>query len=248
MSPEEKTENVPEKKLSGFEKALSENTVATSVIIGSLIVAGSIILAAFMLRGGVTTSGVAKTVPTVAAGGKTKVTDRVDQPSLGSPNAPVTIYEFADFQCPFCQNFYKNSFAALKTKYIDTGKVRFVFRHFPLSFHVNAQISAEAAECANRQGQFESYYNMLFAKGSGDGTGLDTASLKLYANQIGLNMTLFNKCLDNHETKAVVLADQTEGTKIGVNGTPTFYINGTQLVGAQPLTAFDQAIEDALKK
>jgi protein-disulfide isomerase len=227
-----------------------DNPVTLSILLGALIIGGSVLVGAFMIShpaGQGTVAGAAQNGAQTGTVG-VKVTDRPDQPSMGSASAPVTMYEFGDFQCPFCQSFTKNTLPELKTKYIDTGKVRLVFRHFPLSFHVNAQISAEAAECANRQGKFEAYHDILYTDGSGDGTGLDVVSLKKYAGKIGLNVTMFNQCLDNHETKVVVAADQTEGSKVGVNGTPTFYINGAQVVGAQPVATFEQAIDAALTK
>lgn len=180
---------------------------------------------------------------------------REDEPVLGKKDAPVTMVEFADFQCPYCKQFHDQNFAEIKSKYIDTGKVKLVFRHFPLPFHVNAQIAGQAAECANRQGKFWQYYEVLFDKGSGDGTGLTAADLKSYADSLGLNKgTLgfnkneFNKCLDSNATQDVVKNDETYGTSVGVSGTPTFYLNGKQIVGAQPLASFEQAIETALGK
>ena len=242
----------PEEKKDSNKGTIVDNPISFSVIIGALIVAVSVIVGAFILKGDFgsgTPSQVAQTGSGApVAGAQVKIADRSDEPVFGSKTAPVTIYEFGDFQCPFCKNFYQQSYNDIKTKYIDTGKVKFIFRHFPLTnIHVNAEISSEAAECANRQGQFEAYYNVLYTQGQADGTGLDSASLKKYASQIGLNTTQFNQCLDNHETQAVVAADTAEGTKAGVNGTPTFYINGTAIVGAQPVTVFEQAIDAALK-
>ena len=179
--------------------------------------------------------------------GPVSVVVRSDAPSLGSNDAKVVMYEFSDFQCPYCQRFFKDTFSAIKAKYVNTGKVRFVYRHFPLPFHVNAEIAAQAGECANRQGKFWEYHDILFAKGQPDGAGLDSASLKKYAKDIRLNTASFNSCLDNKETLEVVKKDQDNGTAAGVNGTPTFYLNGKQIVGAQPITAFEPAIEAALK-
>jgi protein-disulfide isomerase len=229
--------------------SLFDSPVSASIIIGALIVAGSVIVGAYMIKGAPVTGGTVAQQQGTAPTTGVKISDRADEPVIGSKSAPVTVYEFGDFQCPFCKQFYQQSYADIKTKYIDTGKIKLVFRHYPLSaIHVNAEISSEAAECANRQGQFEAYYNTLYTKGNGDGTGLDSASLKAYASQLGLNMTTFNQCLDNHETKAVVAADLAVGTSAGVSGTPTFYINGTQVVGAQPTAAFEAAIDSALGK
>jgi len=186
--------------------------------------------------------------------GPVTVPERKDAAVLGKANAKVTMVEFADFQCPFCQRFFNDSFGAIKSKYVDTGKVKVVFRNFPLPFHSNAQKAAEAAECAYRQGKFWEYHDLLYKNGQGDGTGLATVDLKKYADGLGLNKgTLgfgtnkFNTCLDSGAAAAVVAQDIKDGQSVGVNGTPTFFINGKQLVGAQPTAAFDQAIEEALK-
>ncbi len=252
------------------------NTVASSVMIAGILIAISVIAGAFIVtHGGV---GGSAAIPGQKAlpAQNIKLTDRADQPSIGNPNAPVTVYEFGDFQCPYCKQFFQQSFATLKSTYIDTGKIRLVFRQFPLTqIHVNAEISSEAAECASRQGQFEPYFETLYTKGQGDGTGLDVTSLKSYASAIGLNMTVFNQCLDNHETKAVVAADEALGSSIGIQGTPSFAIvknsdtnvdvttikqaeqsgqnvvmlsNGNVfLAGAQPTAAFEQALDSVLK-
>ena len=183
-----------------------------------------------------------------------QVPDRSDQPVIGKKDAKVTIVEFSDFQCPFCERFYKETYGQIKTKYVDTGKVKIVFRHFPLSFHQNAQKASEAAECANRQDKFSQYHDLLFQNSQSDGTGLNIADLKKYADQLGLNKgTLgfgknkFNDCLDKGETTQVVNKDLSDGTTVGVTGTPSFVINGKKIVGAQPYSVFETAIQEALK-
>lgn len=202
------------------------------------------------------TQGTAPTAPTVAPDDSkpVQVPDRADQPVIGKKDAKVTIVEFSDFQCPFCGRFYKESYGQIKSKYVDTGKAKIIFRHFPLSFHQNAQKSAEAAECANRQGKFLEYHDLLFNNSQSDGTGLNLPDLKKYADQLGLNKgTLgfgknrFNDCLDKGEAADVVSKDTAEGTASGVTGTPSFFINGKKVVGAQPYSVFETAIEAALK-
>ncbi len=232
----------PEEKKDIKKETIFDEPIALSVIVGAFIVAISVIVGAFIIK-----SPGSSGVPSQGSDKKVIVAARADAPVIGNKNAPVTMYEFGDFQCPFCQSFVKNTLPSIIQKYVDTGKVKIVFRHFPLSFHVNAQISAEAAECASRQGKFEAYHNMLYTKGTGDGTGLDMASLKSYAVQLGLNTTVFNSCVDNHEARDVVASDLAEGKKVGVDGTPSFYINGIQVVGAQPVAVFEQVIDEALK-
>jgi protein-disulfide isomerase len=184
-----------------------------------------------------------------------KVPDRADAPLIGNKNAKVTLYEFSDFQCPYCKKFFDETFGQIKTKYIDTGKVKLVFRNYPLPFHQNAQKAAEAGECANRQGKFREYHDLLFKNSQADGTGLAAADLKKYADSLGLNngtlgfgKNKFNTCLDNNEAADAVKKDMTDAGTIGVSGTPSFVINGNKIIGAQPFANFEQAIESALKK
>jgi protein-disulfide isomerase len=166
---------------------------------------------------------------------------------IGNPNAKVTVVEFGDYQCPFCKDFYQNSERQIVNDYVNTGKIKLAFRNFPLtSIHPFAENASEAAECAAKVGGNEAYWkyhDILYTNGSGDGTGLDPASLKQYAASLGLNAAAFNQCLDSHETAGIVQNDTAAGTAAGVQGTPTFYINGYQLVGALPYNNFKQAID-----
>jgi protein-disulfide isomerase len=174
-----------------------------------------------------------------------------DDPVLGDANAKVTIIEFSDFQCPFCKRFFDDTAGQIKTNYIDTGKVKLVYRDFPLSFHQNAEIAAEAANCALEQGKYWEYHDTLFTKGSGDGTGLDAQSLKQYAADLKLDTAKFNQCLDASKYKNEIQKDATDGSNAGVSGTPSFFIGSpqkgyVQLVGAQPYSVFKQAIDQEL--
>lgn len=167
----------------------------------------------------------------------------------------ATIVEFSDFQCPFCQQFFNETLPQIKSNYIDTGKAKLVYRYFPLPIHSNAQKAAEAAECANQQGKFWQYHDLLFKNAQSDGTGLDAASLKKYADSLGLNRGMlgffgknkFNTCLDNGQAAEAVNQDVKDGEAAGVSGTPSFVIDGKLIVGALPFAAFQQAIDDALK-
>ncbi len=213
------------------------------------ILIGSILISLSICWGNGGFGGVAlKTsdAPEPAAGQIIKIADRKDAPRVGSGKVEVVV--FSDFQCPFCQRFVNEAYKEIKTQYIDTNKIKFIFRHYPLGFHINAQKSGEASECANRQGRFWEYHDILFAKGKPDGAGLDNTSLKQYAKDMGLDTTKFNSCLDSSETAEIVKADFAEGQKAGVTGTPTFFINGSKLLGAQPFTNFQSVIEGELKK
>ncbi|MEK9181151.1 MAG: DsbA family protein [Patescibacteria group bacterium] len=181
--------------------------------------------------------------------GPINVTPRVSAMAQGSASAKVTITEFSDFQCPFCEQFFSGSYKQLKAKYVDTGKVRMVFRHLPLaSIHPYAQKAAEAAECAGNQGKFWQYHDLLFESAKTSSTALAVDSLKTYAKKLGLNQNQFNTCLDSGATAAVINQDKTDAAKAGISGTPTFVINGQKIVGAQSMAAFENIIEQELKK
>lgn len=227
----------------GIEK--KDLLVPASILVGAILVSLSICFGAMRLGGG---SIFAKSSVGKVAKDDTnlsKVAERKDAPREGK--GKLKIVEFADFQCPYCQSFYNQAYKQIKSEYIDTGKIQFEFRHYPLSFHQNAQIAGEASECANRQGKFFEYHDVLFIKGKADGKGLSNSDLKVYASQIGLDEAKFNQCLDGGEATAVVKSDFDSGSKAGVTGTPTFFINGKKLVGNQPFDVFKQEIESALK-
>ncbi|MEK6891803.1 MAG: DsbA family protein [Nanoarchaeota archaeon] len=165
-------------------------------------------------------------------------------PFKGQKSAPVTIIEFSDFQCPYCERFYTQTLPLIDENYIKTGKVKLTFRNFPLSFHQYAQKAAEASECANEQNKFWEYHNKLFENQH----SLDTDSLKKYASELGLDANKFNSCLDTGKMKSIVQKDFDDGAKYGVSGTPAFFINGISIVGAQPYDAFKQIIDQELNK
>ena len=169
-----------------------------------------------------------------------------DDPSLGDENAPITIIEFSDFQCPFCARFREQTFDQLKTDYIDTGKVRLVYRDFPLSsIHPMAQKGAEASECADEQGKFWEYHDVLFQK-QDEWTATGVSKLKEYAGELSLDQSKFDSCLDDGKYEDEVAKDFQDGADSGVQGTPSFFINGKQLSGAQPFAAFKQVIDAEL--
>ncbi|TMA14558.1 MAG: thioredoxin [Deltaproteobacteria bacterium] len=162
-------------------------------------------------------------------------------PSRGPTNAPVTIVEFSDFQCPYCGREYP-VIERLMKEY--DGKLRLVFRHYPLDFHPFAQKAAEAGACAQDQGKFWELHDKMF---SNQGK-LAVADLKGYAKTLGMDATKFDKCLDSGEKKALVDDDLKAGSAAGVNGTPAFFINGIFINGAQPYEHMKQAVDRELRK
>lgn len=160
----------------------------------------------------------------------------------GDADAPVTIVEFSDFECPFCARFYSQTYKQIVEQYVDTGKAKIIFRDFPLSFHQNAQKAAEAAECAGEQDKFYEMHDILFEQGVTGGV----ASYKQMASDLSLNTAEFNTCLDGGEMAGEVQADFADGQRLGVRGTPGFLINGQLVSGAQPFSVFAQAIDAQL--
>lgn len=159
----------------------------------------------------------------------------------GNFNAPITLVEFSDFECPFCGRHYPTVNKIL-AEY--PGKVRLVYKHFPLSFHPNAQKASEAAECAGAQGKFWEYHDILFEKQS---SGYSVEKFKTWAEQLGLNTTKFDTCLDSGASAGIVQTDAQEGGAKGVNGTPATFVNGQLVSGALPYETFKQIIESELQ-
>jgi protein-disulfide isomerase len=172
----------------------------------------------------------------------------------GRPDAKLVVIEFSDFQCPFCGRYTRETLPQVERDYVDTGKIRYVFRHFPLErLHPLALRAAEAGDCANQQGKFWPMHTRLF----GNQQALAEADLSRAAEVLGLNMPAFQQCMKTQSTSPVrVRQDQTEGSRAAITGTPTFFI-GTltpagkvhvlkRLVGAQPYTSFKTALDALL--
>lgn len=162
-------------------------------------------------------------------------------PWTGGKNARVTMVEFSDFQCPFCRAA-ESSVKAIREKYGD--QVKLVYMDFPLSFHQHAMDAARAGRCAADQDKFWQYHDALFA----DQSKLDPRDLKATAARVGLNATKFNACLDKNAHDDGINKDAAEGKSLGVTGTPTFFINGREVVGAQPPPKFTEVIDDELTR
>jgi protein-disulfide isomerase len=160
-------------------------------------------------------------------------------PTIGPADAPITIVEFGDFQCPFCKRA-QPTLKEVLARY--PKKVRLVYMDFPLPFHPHALDAAKAARCAEEQGKFWEYHDGLFADQSKE----SPADLKKLAKQLGLNTTQFDSCFEKAKYQSAIEKDVAEGKRLGVDGTPSFYIDGRPLVGAVPFQNFQQVIEDEL--
>lgn len=162
-------------------------------------------------------------------------------PFLGPENAPITIVEFSDYQCPYCIRWYQEVYTRLMKDY--QGKIRFVYRDFPLySIHPEAEPAAEAANCAGEQNVYWQFHDALF----GQKNGLGNSAYTQYASELGLNMEQFKQCLSEHRYKSEVDADYKFASNLGVSSTPTFFVNGLAIVGAQPFEVFQQIIDKEL--
>ncbi len=246
-----------------FERALY--IVAGSIIVFALIIGGSIIYAAKKIiapRIQASQQSTALTSQLTAAApeptGPIKASLDND-PVMGSKDAPVTVIEFADYECPFCKQSFQTLLPQLKRDYIDTGKVKFVYRDFPLDFHENARKEAEAAECARDQGgdsTYFKYHDQIFIKTTSNGTGLALIQLPVIAKGLGLNTKQFQQCLDSGKYADEVEKDYQDGIAAGVTGTPGWFVgkSGSDntvtapvIEGAQPYAIFKTAIEQQLK-
>ncbi len=167
-----------------------------------------------------------------------------DDAVKGDSNAPVTMIEFSDYECPFCGRYFQQTYPQIVKEYVDAGKVKIVFRDFPLSFHENAQKAAEAAECAGEQGKYWEMHDRLFKNQD----ALEVNSLKQYAKELGLNTKTFDNCLDSGKMASEIQKDFEDGQDAGVSGTPAFFINGISITGAQPFEEFKKIIEQEINK
>ncbi len=172
------------------------------------------------------------------------VTDGAN-PALGNDSAPVTMVEFADYECSACAAFQRDTFPLIERDYIDTGKVRYVFRDFPLEqIHPYADEAALAAACAEEQGRFWQFHEALFNISD----RLSDPAIKALAPQFGLNDSQFEECLSSGRYLDKVRADYVDGiNEGGVTATPTFFIDGKRIIGGQPYATFRQALDAALE-
>ena len=170
--------------------------------------------------------------------------------SLGDAKAPLVLVEYTDLQCPFCQQFHNTAFAQIKANYIDTGKVRFVSRDFPLDFHDNARRAATAGRCAAEQGKYWEMRHVMIVNAE----ALKPDNLATYAGTVKIDVPKFKSCLESDKFKAQIDQDVAEGGVAGVQGTPSFVIGrlendklqGVRMVGAMPYAQFDAKIQEML--
>ena len=165
----------------------------------------------------------------------------------GDPDAPVTIIEFADFQCPYCGRFFAETKPQIDEQYMQNGEVRFAYFNFAF-LGSESNWAAEAAECAADQDKFWEYHDKLYGSQSGENQGaFNKDNLKKFAEELGLDTSAFNECLDSGKYTQLIQDESSLASSIGVRSTPTFLINGQAVVGAQPFEIFEQTIDSLLK-
>ncbi len=179
----------------------------------------------------------------------TQVLMQNGSPLFGDPNAKITMVEWGDYQCTYCHAFHINTKSELFQEYVDTGKVNFVFRDFPLN-GPDSVLAAQAAYCANDQNKYWQYHDELYNNWGGERTGwINQSSLDKFATNIGLDLNEFDKCLTSKKYEQKVLDNEKFGQQIGIDATPSFVIFGEKkspikIVGAEPISVFKQALDN----
>jgi len=172
--------------------------------------------------------------------------------SIGRVDAPLTLVEYTDYQCPFCRQFHIATFEEIKKNYIDTGKLRYVSRNFPLDMHENAPRAAQAALCAAEQGKFWELRHVMIVNAN----QLQPQNITTYATDLKLDVAKLNACVTSEKYRAEVEQNMAEGRAAGVSGTPSFVlgrtdkdaVDGVRIVGAQPYAVFDSRLKEFLDK
>jgi len=211
-----------------------DHFLATSIVIAAIIIGG-----AFIYGTGAKNSGNVADAPTMS---NATIDDDV---ILGNPDAPVTIIEFGDYQCPFCKQSFNDTEQQLRDEYIATGKVRKVYRDFPIdNSHPFARDAAEAAECAGDQESYWAYHDALFTRQS----EIPTMDFVALAGELGLDTVTFEACYTSGTYADEVEKDYQDGIAAGVRGTPTSFINGKYLPGLVSYEILKATIETALQE
>ena len=224
------------------QKVSNGSLLPASIIVAALLVAGAVIYS----------NGSGEPDQTADVLGKVDVKSLTDDDVvLGNLDAPVTIVEFGDYQCPFCGRFFIEVEPKIREEYIKTGKVKMVYRDFAF-LGPESQSAALASQCAADQGKFWSYHDELFAAEVKDGRehngNLSPVFLKSLATNLGLDSVKFNTCFDSQKYRPEVDKDYNDGVAAGVQGTPATFINGKLVSGAVPYANFKALIEEALAK
>ncbi len=227
---------------------VSKPAYSAFILPGAIVIAAVLISATLLFTRGGASNGA---LPTPDDSKPVKIELKENDHILGNKDAKVTMFEFSDFQCPFCRVFEQDAYQQIKKNYIDTGKVKVIYRHYPLDFHPQAKLAAEASECAAEQGKFWEMHDKMFVEQQKKGQGTITFTaqdVNRWAGAIGIKVPQFSACVAANKYDQRINDDITFGNSVGVSGTPTFFINGIRLVGAQPYVSFQATLDAALKK
>ncbi len=240
----EQPDQIPQASQTSFDK--TKLILPVAILVAGILISGSLLYSnTLKLKLGNNTAQIGQ------GAGNNEIADVKigDSPILGSKNAKVSIIEFADFRCPFCERFFKDSETQIIKNYVETGKANFVFKHYAF-LGQQSTWAGEAAECANEQGKFWEFHNWLYKNQAAESNlaYYSKANLIKYAGKVSLNLNQFSSCLNSDKYADKISSDLTEGQNAGVNGTPTIFINGHKVVGAQPFANFKPLIESELQK
>ncbi len=229
----------------------NDNFLPVSILVAGLMISGSVIYLVGNKNAAPAPVAALRNNNQLAAVGATPGLDlSARDVILGDPNAPVTVIEYGDYQCPFCGKFFSEVDLPLRDDYIKTGKVRMIFRNFPF-WGPESTAAAAAGGCAEDQKQLWAYHDSLYRAEIADGHesngNLNRALFLKLASDLKLDMTAFTACLDGNKYADQVSQDYSDGQKAGVNSTPTTFINGQKITGAQPYADFKTAIDAPLK-
>ena len=246
-------------------KAKKDLFLPISILAAAVMVGGAIIFSTLYKggsapavvaptpAGGAAAGNVVAATSTVAAAAQAMTLNARDA-ILGNADAKVTIVEYGDYQCPFCVQFFSQTQPQIIQNYVNTGKVRMVFRDFAF-LGPESTAASEAAQCAEDQNKLWAYHDALYtakladdAKGGGESDGFyTTAEFLTLARQVGLNIPTFTSCINNNADGSIVAQEKDAASAAGINSTPSFLINGTPVTGAQPYSVFQQVLDSALK-
>ena len=203
-----------------------------------------IIIGIVLFASGVAVGYTARDLPSLTGGssGPASSPSARDDPAWGPENAKVTIVAFGDFECPYCRQWFANVYDRLVANY--DGKVRFIHRDYPLPSHSNAKPAAIAANCADAQGRYWDFFRLLYS----DPRGLGGVMYQTYAQEVGLDVSVFNRCISSNKYSAEIDLDMRDAERLGVSGVPAFFINDRLISGSQPFESFQQVIEEELSK
>lgn len=242
---EEKLENSPKV----VSPANHRWAFLVAILIGAWIVGMSIIIAGWMISKEVAKNNSQNsTVTTSTQNGRIDIEIPNSAPVLGNKDAKAVIVEFADFQCPYCQEWNATVFPELKSKYIDTGKAKFVFMNFSF-LGEESDKAAKASLCAFDQGKFWEYHDLLYEKQAGENSGIFVdANLKQFAKDLNLNTADFNSCYDTDKHKSDLAEQVSKAMQYGVQSTPTVFINGIKYQGIYSASDYGVVIDSELSK